>query len=132
MAPPGATRVELGRRAAERERQLAELASLPAGTAVVLLAGAPGAIRRCRLFAAAAGIALDREYLTFPSPFAPCHLIEDAPASITFYLDSVLVAPPGKLYSRGVELCLSILRALPSFALVRRLAPGRAVVGRSG
>jgi hypothetical protein len=130
VAPQGATRVEVGRSAAARRTQIDELAMLPAGTPVVLLARAPGAIGRCRRFAAAAGIALEREYLTFPSAVAPCHLVEDAPASISFYVDTVLVAPPGKVYSRAIELCLSLLRRLPSWLFIRRLAPGRAAVGR--
>jgi hypothetical protein len=129
LAPPGARRIEIGGKAAARRALLADLADLPAGTPVVILARAPGAIRRCRRFAAAAGVAVEQEYLTFPSAAAPCHLIEDAPASIALYVDSVLVAPPGELYSRPVELGLSLLRSVPSWRLVRRLAPGRALVG---
>jgi len=130
IAPPGAARIDVERSAATRRALLDEVANLPAGTPVVILARAPGAIGRCRQFASAAGVTVEREYLTFPSAAAPCHLIEDARASISVYVDTVLVAPPGKLYSRPVELCLSVLRAVPSWRLVRRIAPGRAVVGR--
>jgi hypothetical protein len=119
----------VGRSAAARRALLDDMANLPAGTPVVILAQAPGAISRCRQFAAAAGIAVEQEYLTFPSAAAPCHLIEDAPASIALYVDTVLVAPPGELYSRPIEFCLSLLKAVPSWRLMRRLAPGRALVG---
>jgi hypothetical protein len=130
IAPPGAVRVDLERSAESRRSLLKEAVDLPAGTPVVILTRAPRATSRSRHFAQAAGIALEREYLTFPSVTAPCHLIEDARASISLYIDTVLVAPPGKPYSRPLELCLSILRAIPSWRLVRRLAPGRALVGR--
>jgi hypothetical protein len=127
--PSGAQRIEVGRSPAARRALLDDIADLPAGTPVVILARAPGAISRCRQFAAAASVAVEQEYLTFPSAAAPCHLIEDAPAAIALYVDTVLVAPPGEFYSRPIELCLSLLRAVPSWRLVRRLAPGRALVG---
>ena len=130
IAPPGAVRVDMKRSAGSRRALLKEVANLPLGTPVVMLARAPRATGRCKHFAQAAGIAVEREYLTFPSATAPCHLIEDARASISLYVDTLLVAPPGKLFSRPLELCLSVLRAVPSWRLVRRLAPGRAVVGR--
>lgn len=129
LAPAGARRIEVGRSAAARQALLHEIADLPTGTPVVILTRAPGAIRRCRQFAAAARVAVDQEYLTFPSAAAPCHLIEDTPASIALYVDTVLVAPPGELYSRPIELCLSLLRSIPSWRLMRRLAPGRVLVG---
>lgn len=129
IAPPGATRIDVGRGAAARRALLDSVVNLPSGTPVVIVARAPGAIGRCRRFAAAARVVVEHEYLTFPSAAAPCHLIEDARAPIALYVDTVLVAPPGELYSRPIELCLSLLRAIPSWRLVRRLAPGRAVVG---
>jgi len=130
IAPAGAVRIDMKRTRAARRALLDEVTGLPSGTPVVILARAPGAIFRCRHFAGAARVAVEREYLTFPSVAAPGHLIEDAQASITSYVGTVLVAPPGKLYSRPLELCFSVLRAVPSWRLVRRIAPGRAAVGR--
>lgn len=130
IAPSGAVRVDMPRGRAARRAALDEVNRLPAGTPVVILARAPGAIFTCKNFVGAARVAVEREYLTFPSVAAPGHLIEDARASITSYVGTVLVAPPGKRYSRPLELCFAVLRAVPSWRLVRRIAPGRAVVGR--
>ena len=130
IAPPGAVRVGLERSAPSRRRLLGEMTSLPSGTPVVMLAQSPRARGRCRQFAHAAGITLEREYLAFPSAAEPGHLVEDDPAAISMYVGTVLVAPPGKWYSRPLEVCFWVLRAVPSWRLVRRLAPGRAVVGR--
>ena len=54
----------------------------------------PAAARRCRAFAAAAGIELEREFLAFPSAAAPAYLVEDAPAPVRLFVATVLVAPP--------------------------------------
>jgi hypothetical protein len=106
------------------------VAALPAGTAVVLTSSAPGAIRRCRSFAAETGIALEHEYLALPSAAAPAYLVEDSPASVAVFLTSVLSAPPG-LHLFGVtDFVLRLVRALNPWRLVRAAAPGRLVVGR--
>jgi hypothetical protein len=130
IAPPGAVRVGLERSAPSRRRLLSDVAGLPPGTPVVMLAQAPRARGRCRQFAHAAGITLEREYLAFPSAAEPGHLVEDDHAAICMYVDTVLVAPPGAWYSRPMEMFFWVLRAVPSWRLVRWLAPGRAVVGR--
>ena len=130
VSPPGAARIDLGRSAASRRTAAHEVRDLPPGTPVVLSASAPRAVGRCRSFASAAGIELEREYLAFPSAQAPAYLVEDAPASASVFVRTILVAPPGTALSTAIDACLGILRLLPSSRLIRVLAPGRVVVGR--
>jgi hypothetical protein len=130
VSPSGAVRVDLGRSAAKRQAPSRAVRDLPAGTPVVLCASAPGAIGRCRTFASEAGIQLEREYLAFPSAGAPAYLVEDAPASVGVFVKTVLVTPPGAPFSTSIEACLSVLRVLSPWRLIRVMAPGRIVVGR--
>lgn len=130
VSPPGAVRADLrsfgaGNRDAERE-----IRRLPAGTPVVLSAVAPGAIGRCRAFAANAGIELEREYLAFPTASAPAYLVEDAPATVRVFTDTILVAPPRNVFSPVLEVAVNLLRRWSPWHLMRTLAPGRIVVGR--
>jgi hypothetical protein len=94
------------------------------------VASAPGAAGRCRAFASAAGVELEREYLAFPSAAAPAYLVEDAPAALRLFVENILVAPPRVPFSRAVEGALSLLRRSRSWRTVRTLAPGRVAVGR--
>jgi hypothetical protein len=126
----GALHVDLGRPRTRRLDLERTIRDLPPGTAVVLAASAPAAISRCRTFASRAGIELEREYLALPSARAPAYLVEDAPATVRVFVRSVLTVPPGSVLSTPIDACLSVLRALSPWRLIRMVAPGRVVVGR--
>jgi hypothetical protein len=130
VGPAGAVAVDLGRSPSKLRVHEPKIRGLPAGTPVVLRASAPGAIRRCRRFAAAAGLELEREYLAFPSARSPAYLVEDVPATVGIFVKTALVTPPRTPFATAVEACLSLLRALRPWRLIRRIAPGRVVVGR--
>lgn len=130
VSPPGAVRVDVPRSAAARRCALRSVRALPAGTAIVLHAPAPGAIRRCNAFAAQAGITAEREFLAFPSAAAPGCLVEDARPAIVVFARSVLVAPPGAALVGAIEAVLGVLRVIRPWRTLRALAPGRIVVGR--
>jgi hypothetical protein len=128
--PPGAVRVDLRRWRANYRDALRAVADLPAGTPVVLSAVAPGAIGRCRSFAADTGIEVDGEYLAFPTASAPL-------------ISSRTHRPPFVSSSRRcwslrraafshtvIEAAVVLLRALRPWRLMRVVAPGRVVVGR--
>ena len=129
VGPAGAVAVDLSRSATER-LDAQSIRALPPATPVVLRASAPGAIRRCRRFAAEAGIELEREYLAFPSVASPAYLVEDAPATIDVFVQTALVTPPRTPFSTPIEACVGLVRALRPWRLIRRIAPGRVVVGR--
>ena len=129
VSPPGAVRVDLGRSAGKHEAPWRAIRDLSAGTPVILCASAPGAIGRCRAFASAAGIELEREYLAFPSAGTPAYLVEDARAPVGVFVKTVLVTPPGAPFSTSIGAFLSVLRILNPWWLIRVLAPGRIVVG---
>jgi len=120
---------DLGRSSAMRRSASREIQSVPAGARVVLRASAPGAKRRCKRFCAETGLKFERGYLAFPSAGTPAYLVEDAPAPVRVFTDSVLVTPPGTPLTTAIEACLSILRGLGGWRLVRALAPGRVIVG---
>jgi hypothetical protein len=130
VSPPGAVRVDLERSTAKRRSRIATVAGLASGTPVVACASAPGAIGRCATFAAEAGIEVEREYLAFPSAGAPAYLVEDAPTTVTAFVTKLLVAPPGPRLSLPIAMGLGVVRAVHPWCLIRRLAPGRVVVGR--
>jgi hypothetical protein len=130
VSPPGAVRVEVRRSAAARRHALRSVLALPAGTPVVLHTPAPGAIRRCRAFAARAGIVAEREFLAFPSAAAPGCLVEDARPAIVIFARSILIAPPGAALAGAIEAVLGVLRAVRPWRAIRALAPGRVVIGR--
>jgi hypothetical protein len=125
-----ALQLELPRSRAGRRARLASIRALSGGTRVVLSASAPGASRRCRSFASAAGLELEREYLAFPTASAPAYLVEDAPAPVRLFVSNALVAPSSPGLAVPIELGLELLRRFRSWRLVRLLAPGRVVVGR--
>lgn len=126
----GAVHVELSRSGARRRSSVAAVRELASGTPVVLSASAPGAAGRCRAFASAAGVAVERDYLAFPTAAAPAYLVEDAPAPVLRFVTDVLMAPPRTRFALPMEIGLGLLRSLKSWRLVRVLAPGRVVVGR--
>ena len=130
LSPPGAVRVDVGRSPPKRRVRAQEIRALPPGTPVAMCASFPGAIGRCRAFASEAGVEPAREYLAFPSAAAPAYLVEDAPATIRFFLRTLLAVPPGTPLSAPIEALLHIVRAFGPWRLIRRLAPGRVVVGR--
>lgn len=130
VSPPGAVRVNLRRWGANDRDAKRAVGDLPAGTPIVLSAVAPGAIGRCRSFAAQTGIELEGEYLAFPTASAPAYLVEDAPATVRVFVKTILVAPPRGLFTSVIEAGLVLLRALSSWRLIRAVAPGRVVVGR--
>lgn len=130
IAPAGAVRVAvpaIGRGTGDTGRCVAEL---PAGSPIVLSATAPGAGYRCRALAERCAIVLERSYLAFPSASRPAYLVEDAPASVGVFLQTVLVAPPRSRTSVPIGAALALLRTMRAWRLIRVLAPGRLVVGR--
>jgi hypothetical protein len=129
LGPAGAARVELQRSPARRRALRRTVHELPAGTPVVISGSAPGAIRRCRRFAAKAGIELEREYLAFPSARTPAYLIEDGPASVKAFVKNILVAPPRVHLPAPAHAGLALLRRTP-WRPIRLIAPGRVVVGK--
>ena len=130
VSPPGAVRVDLRRWGANHRDAMRAVGDLPAGTPVVLSAVAPGAIGRCRSFAAETGIEVEGEYLAFPTASAPAYLVEDAPATVRVFVKTMLVAPPRGLFAPVIEAAVALLRALSPWRLIRAVAPGRVVVGR--
>jgi hypothetical protein len=128
VAAPSAARIDLRRGGAtslHRSRQ----GGLGIGDEVVICTSAPGADRRCRRFAAAAGLKLERSYLAFPSAAAPAYLVEDSPEAIALFARSVLVAPPLARFALAIEVVLLVVRRLRLWWLVRLMAPGRLAVG---
>jgi hypothetical protein len=87
-------------------------------------------MRRCKAFAARAGIELETGFLAFPSARAPGYLVEDAPSSVDRFVRSVLVVPPGTPLSTLTQVGLRLLRNSSPWWLTRWIAPGRVVVGR--
>ena len=130
VSPTGALRVDLDRSSAKREGLKRRIRELPPGSPVVLVASAPGAIRRCRRFAAATNVNLESEYLAFPSASAPAYLVEDDPAPLRLFVKTILVAPPRSSFAKLLAAGLGLLRALRPLLLIRAIAPGRVVVGR--
>jgi hypothetical protein len=129
IAPPEALCVELPRGQPKRSRGRA-LATLFPGTPVVLYTSAPGATRRCRSFVKRVEIDVEGEYLAFPSARAPAYLVEDAPDAARLFFGSVLPDPPRPGLSALSAAAMYVLRSLASWRGIRRIAPGRVVVGR--
>jgi len=123
-----AVRVDVPRSRSARRERLTDVRDLGPGASVALAASAPRAAARCRAFAAAAGIQVDREYLAFPSASAPAYLVEDAPAPVRLFVANALVAPRGR-WSLPLELTVGLVRRARSWRVLRSLAPGRVVVG---
>jgi hypothetical protein len=130
VSPPGAVRVHVPRSAARRRASKQVVRALAVGSPVVLSASAPGAIGRCRHFASEVGVELDRAYLAFPSAETPAYLVEDGPAPEALFVKTVLAAPPRTSFALPIQAGLSLLRLVDSWRLLRRIAPGRVVVGR--
>ena len=130
VSPTGALRVDLDRSSAKREGLKRRIRELPPGSPVVLVTSAPGAIRRCRRFAAATNVNLESEYLAFPSASASAYLVEDDPAPLRLFVKTILVAPPRSSFARLLAAGLGLLRTLRPLLLIRAIAPGRVVVGR--
>lgn len=132
VSPTGGTLVHVSRSRRERRALRQTVGGLPVGTPVVVSASAPGAIRRCRGFAAQTGLVVEREYLAVPTARAPAYLVEDTPTSVGVFLESVLFAPPGVPFRPVVEALLLIARKLRAWRLVRAAAPAHMLVGRCG
>lgn len=108
---------------------LGEVASLAAGSPVILCSPPPFARRRCRRFASAAGIEIQREYLALPTAGAPAYLVEDAPVATAYFLRSILVPPPRTIWAAPFRLCLSAVSKLGNPGPVVRVFAPRLVVG---
>jgi hypothetical protein len=124
VAPPGAVRVDVGRRG----RFGAPLPAL-AGPPLVLCAAGPLAKGRIRRAARRAGVAINRQYLALPSAGSPAFLVEDSSAAIDYFRTRILTPPPGT--ARGVaavDLAIRLVRRAPR-RLLSGLAPGRVAVG---
>jgi hypothetical protein len=103
--------------------------ALAAGSPVVVCSPPPFARSRCRRFAAAAGIEIDREYLALPTAGAPAYLVEDGPAATAYFVRSILVPPPGRIWTAPLRLCVSAVSRLPNPGLIVRVVAPRMVVG---
>jgi hypothetical protein len=130
VSPPGAVRVDLRRWRANHQDAMRAVGDLPAGTPVVLSAVAPGAIGRCRSFAAETGIEVEGEYLADPTASAAAFLVEDAPATVRVFVKTLRDAPPRGFFTPLIEAAVVLLRTLSPWRLIRAVAPGRVVVGR--
>jgi hypothetical protein len=130
ITTPGAVRVDLERSPRKRRALERTIRDLQPGTAVVIGASPPRAIRRCRNFASAAGVALDRAYLALPSARTPAYLIEDDVAPLRLFADTLVATPPRTRFSLLVGAALRLARVLKPWRLVRTIAAGSVVVGR--
>lgn len=130
VCPDGGVRSELSWSRLRRRASLAAVAELASGTPVVVCASAPRAAARCRAFARAAGIDVEREYLAFPSAAAPAYLVENEPETVRLFATSVLTGPPRIRGAVWIDIGLHLLRSPKSWRLLRLLAPGRVAVGR--
>jgi hypothetical protein len=131
VSPSGAVQMDLVRSRHGRDALARRIEALQPGVPVVLCAKGPGAIRRCRKFAAETGVRLEREYLAFPSAGAPAYLVEDAPSPVRVFVRAVLVMPPGMRFSLPIQGGLALARIACPWRLLRAVAPGRIAVGRS-
>jgi hypothetical protein len=129
-APPGATRVDVPWSRQARADAAAMLRRLPEGTPVVLAARAPFGIRRSRNLADRAGVCVDAEYLALPTVETPAFLVEDHPASISYFLQALLTAPPAGRLTSVLTPAVRVARAVSPWRVVRLLSPGRVLVGR--
>jgi hypothetical protein len=129
LADEDAVLLDVGRSPPERQASLDRARALQGGTPVVLRAAGLGSSRRCRAFAAEAGIALEREYLALPSAAAPAYLVEDARASVRTAIATVFVTPPDARFGPMLDAALAVLRVVRPWRLVRWVAPGRVAVG---
>jgi hypothetical protein len=109
--------------------QLREVGALAAGSPVVVCSPPPFARRRCRRFAAAAGIDIHREYLAVPTPRAPAYLVEDAPAATAYFVRSILVPPPRTFWAGPFRLGLAVVSKLADPGRIVRVIAPRLVVG---
>jgi hypothetical protein len=132
VAPPGALELTVPRSRTRRRDLRKRLETAAAGTPVVLCASAPFARRRVRKLARQSGLELVREYLAFPTAAAPAYLIEEDAAALGFFMEHVLVVPPGLRIPLPVEFAVRAVRAFEPTRLLRLVAPGRVVVGRAG
>jgi hypothetical protein len=130
VSPPGALRVDLDRSSARRDGLKRRIRELPPGSPIVLVASGPGAVRRCKSFAAATNVNLESEYLAFPAADAPAYLVEDNPAPLRLFVKTILAAPPRSTLPKSLAAGLGLLRALRPLLLIRAIAPGRVAVGR--
>lgn len=106
-----------------------EIAALAADSPVILCSPPPFARRRCRRFASVAGIDIHREYLALPAPGAPAYLVEDAPVATAYFVRSILVPPPGTIWTVPFRLCLSAVSKLSNPGSIVRVVAPRLVVG---
>jgi hypothetical protein len=130
IGPPEAVTIELDWSPAKRSERSQAVSLLAPGTPVALFASAPGALRRCRTFAAEVGIELEQTFLAFPSARTPAYLVEDAPQAARFFLKTALVTPPKVRFPAVVGAGLAVLRALSPWHPLRWVAPGRVLLGR--
>ena len=113
-----------------RHRALGRLRELPKGAAVVLVDGAPLSNGRCRRFARAAGVEIERQYLVLPSLRSAVYLVEDAAESIRYLRDATLAAPPATPFISAAASCaLWMARRLMPDGLMGAFMLGRVVTG---
>jgi hypothetical protein len=131
LTTPGTLRLDLSGSAAERSRLRQKTRTLPPGTTVVLCCRAVASRRRCRRFAADAGIEVLREYLAIPSAVSPTCYVEDTPPALRFFLADLLTLPRGSAAGSAVLGAVKKTAGIvfPS-ALVGAVAPIRIVLGR--
>lgn len=130
VAPADALVAEVAPLRRNHDALIHQVGALAAGSPVVVCSPAPFARRRCRRFASAAGIDIDREYLALPTAGAPAYLVEDAPAAIAYFVRSIIVPPPGRIWTTPLRLCVSVVARLPNPGLLLRSIAPSMVVGR--
>jgi hypothetical protein len=130
VSPEGSVHVFVGRGRDSAKAALAEARILAPGVPVVVVAEAPGSVRRSRRLAAAAGIQVEREYLALPSAKAPAYLIEDEPEAFRVFVEGVLASPGHGVLGRIQDVVVALVRRLRPRRVVSGLAAGRVLVGR--
>lgn len=130
LVPPGAICLDVPRSKANRDLLRDRVLGLPSGTAVVLRDSAPVSRLRCRRFAAATAVQIQREYLALPSA-SPAFVVQDRPESVRFFFTTAVTVPSGITRFVGPATgLLWLLSLLAPWSLVGALVPGRLTVGR--
>jgi hypothetical protein len=89
-----------------------------------------GSRHRLRRLAATLGVEVDEEYVVLPTWEQGTFVVEDDPATVSWFLSTMATAPPSLVRGgRAVELLLRGWRRFLSPGLVGAVAPARLVIG---
>jgi hypothetical protein len=129
LTAPDTTWIDAPRSAAAREEAIRMIRDLGSGHRVAIRDARPFSARRCRSFARAAGVTLERSYLAFPSVRAPAYIVEDASGPATYFLGNLAVVPPGvTVLTAPATAGLAVARRAARFRVARAVF-GRVFVG---